>query len=76
MLLFKDIAPTLVINLLMGGCVYLISLIELQIVFSLVLQIITGVLTYIVASVISKNENFSYCVQLARSIFRRKKQDI
>ena len=38
MLLFKDIA-NFMINLLMGGCVYLISLIELQIVFSLVLQI-------------------------------------
>lgn len=74
--LFKDIFPTLVINLLMGVCVYLVSLIKIQVVFSLVLQVISGFLTYLVVSVISKNKNFSYCIQLVQVILRRKKQTV
>lgn len=72
LLLIKDIAPTLVINLLMGGCIYLVSLIELQVLFSLVLQFTIGVITYIGASVLTKNDSFSYCVQLGQATFRRK----
>lgn len=73
LLLFQDIAPTLVINLLMGACIYAVSCLKLKTSFSLVLQIAVGILTYTSASIIWKNEYFCYCIQLIQGIFQRKR---
>lgn len=66
----KDILKPLFLSLLMGGVVMLVSIIELHNILLLIVQIFVGVVTYIVSSIISKDENFYY---LKNYYFSKKK---
>ena len=57
---FIDVAPSLLISIIMGIFVYLIGLINIQILLKLLLQIIIGFIVYFLLSIFLKVEGFVY----------------
>lgn len=55
---FADVIPSLILSLIMGGCVYLIGFVRLKPFSLLIISIILGVLVYIILSSISRNESY------------------
>lgn len=56
----KDVLANLSISLVMGGIVYAISFIKLNSILLLCIQIVVGVVVYILLSIITKNDSFFY----------------
>ncbi len=54
----KEIAPTLLISLIMGIIVYLLSFLSLNVYLKLFIQVLCGAFVYITLSIITKNESF------------------
>lgn len=59
----KDIMPTLIISILMGGIVYTITLIPIAPPWMLTIGIMCGVFAYWGLAVFSKNESYEYAKQ-------------
>lgn len=57
---FKDISPNLILSLLMGTIIYLISFIQISPWPLFILQIITGIITYLLLNMIFKPESYRY----------------
>ncbi len=55
---FADAMPSLILSLVMGGCVYLLGLLALKPLPLLILSIVLGVAVYIILSSISRNESY------------------
>lgn len=62
----KDIYPTLLLAIIMGGGVYLFNFINLPVIVILLVQIIVAIFIYIVGSVFSKNESFYYLIGMLK----------
>ena len=56
----KDILPSLLISLIMGGCVLLIGMLQINLILVLLLQVVTGAVIYIVLSKIFNLDAFVY----------------
>ena len=56
----KDIFPSMVISLLMGGVVFIVTLLELPDIATLLIQIVLGAAVYIALSLIFKIDTFNY----------------
>ena len=63
----KDILPNIVIALIMGGFVYFISYLNLPILVSLVVQILSGGIIYLLLSILTKNDSFIYLINILKS---------
>lgn len=63
----KDILPNIVIALIMGGFVYFISYLNLPILVSLVVQILSGGIMYLILSILTKNDSFIYLINILKS---------
>lgn len=63
----KDILPNIVMALIMGGFVYFISYINLPILVSLVVQILSGGIIYLMLSILTKNDSFIYLINILKS---------
>lgn len=61
-----DVLPTLILAGIMSAVVYVESFIPIGNMLKLIVQIITGLIVYIAASAISRNESFKYLCTLAR----------
>ncbi|TYQ15969.1 UNVERIFIED_CONTAM: O-antigen/teichoic acid export membrane protein [Acetivibrio alkalicellulosi] len=59
----RDLLPSLLISLFMGGIVYLIQLINLQQYLTLFLQVLIGVITYVLFSNMFKLEPYIYVLK-------------
>lgn len=68
----KDIMPIIIVSILMGIVIYPISLLNLNDFIIIVLQIIAGVISYIVLSYLFKIDSFYYVIDLIKSIFGKK----
>lgn len=62
----KDITPSLFISIIMGVIVYLMQLLKYSNLLTILLQIITGGVIYIVLSYITKNESFIYLINMLK----------
>ena len=60
----KDILPNIVMALIMGGFVYFISYLNLPILVSLVVQILSGGIIYLMLSILTKNDSFIYLINI------------
>ena len=69
----KDLLPSLAMSVIMGIIVYCINFIGLNSLLTLVIQVISGMIIYLVLSIITKNESFNYCLNILKSIVDRKK---
>ena len=67
----KDILPQIILTIIMGGIVYLITLITLfqqNDYLTLAVQIFVGVVVYIVGSYFGKIESFNYILDVIRKV--------
>ena len=63
----KDILPNIVMALIMGGFVYFISYLNLPILVSLVVQILSGGIIYLILSILTKKDSFIYLINILKS---------
>ena len=70
---WKDIIPSLLISLLMGLTVYVLNFLSIAEFLKLFVQIVVGVVVYILLAKLFKIECFNYLVNTAKDILGRKK---
>lgn len=68
----KDILPSIILSLIMGGLVYLVNFIGLSSLLTLIIQIILGIIIYIGMSIIIKIDSFYYILDFIKEIKKRK----
>ena len=69
----KDILPNIIMAILMGVCVYFIPIIFNSVLFTLIVQVILGIVIYICESIITKNDTFHYLLGIVKSMISKKK---
>jgi len=69
----KDLFPNFIISLIMGVVVYFVKYINISKVILLILQIIVGIITYLLLSILTKNDNLSYLIDYIKTYFRKEK---
>lgn len=62
----RDLLPNIVLSLLMGILVISISLIKLAPFVTLIIQIVVGIIAYLGFSLVTKNKNFYYILNLLK----------
>lgn len=70
----KDILPSALLAAFMGVIVFCVQFIGLNDVLTLLIQVPTGMLIYIVGAKVLKVESFGYIISLIKTIFRKNKQ--
>ena len=63
----KDILPNILMALIMGVFVYFISYLNLYVLVSLILQIAFGGIIYLVLSIFTKNDSFTYLINILKN---------
>ena len=69
----KDISGSLFLSIIMGVCIWSISFFIKNMILLLVIQIASGMLIYIILSILTKNENFFYLYKTIKHIIEIKK---
>ncbi len=71
---FRDVLPPIVMGAVMWICVSFVSQLFKQIWLALIAQVVTGIMVYLVLSLITRNKNLLYLIQLMkkRSISQEK----
>lgn len=67
----RDILPNLLLCVMMGACVWCVSLLDLNHIVTLLIQVPCGVAVYLLGSVIFKNETFRYVLNLAQPVLNK-----
>ena len=68
----RDIIPNILLAALMGICVSFVGILKLHVFVRLTMQVLIGVLVYILGSIITKNESFVYIWKTIKSYLRKK----
>ena len=63
----KDIFPSFFISVIMGGIIYFLHLLKYSSLLVMILQIILGIIIFMVLSFISKNESFFYLIKILKN---------
>ena len=63
----KDLGKNLLISLIMGGIIFCIGFLPINKLLLLFIQVISGIIIYLVLSIITKNEEFSFVIDLLKS---------
>ena len=71
---FSDLFKNLVTAVFMGVAVYFMNYIPLNKILLLCLQVVSGVIIYIILSLITKNENFYYIWNFLKNLRRKEKK--
>jgi len=69
----KDILPAVLLALFMGCCIYPIQLLNLPNILTLLLQIPSGVIIYVVGSKLLKIDSFGYLWEIVKSFIQKKR---
>ena len=69
----KDMLPQIVLSCVMGGIVYCIGFLNLNVGLTLTLQVLTGVIIYFVGSKIMRIDSYDYIKQLISKYLRKAK---
>ncbi len=70
----KDILPNILLAVFMGVCVHFIGYSNLPIIIELVIQILVGAGVYVGGSVLTKNESFTYIIDILKSFLLKRKR--
>ena len=70
----QDVIPSFVISIIMGVIVYSINLLHMNILLTLIMQIIVGISVYITISYMFKLECFCYLINIMKDLLNNKKQ--
>lgn len=68
-----DIAPNLIISVIMGAVVYLMNGLNLSPLVLLVLQVAVGVVLYLGLSIVTRNKNLNYLFEVMKQFIRKEK---
>jgi len=68
-----DILPNLLSALVMGAAVYAMNFISMNKLLLLILQVLAGAAVYIVISIVTRNENFKYFLDMIKKILKKGK---
>lgn len=71
-----DLLNNLFSAILMGVVVYLVGLLRINNIMLLLLQIISGIISYIILNIIVRNETLRYCFSTIKHLFRRTNNEI
>lgn len=63
----KDVLPNIVMALIMGVFAYFINYLNLSVLVSLMIQIILGGIIYLVLSIFTKNDSFTYLINILKN---------
>jgi hypothetical protein len=61
-----DLLPNFLLLILMGVVVYLVGIIKFSVSLLLLIQVIVGMVTYVTLSLITKNSNLKYLLDLIK----------
>ena len=64
--------PSFVLSFIMGGVIYLISFLKISSLITLLLQIIVGVILYVLMANIFKLECFTYLLNTIKEVVNKK----
>lgn len=67
----KDILPAILLAVAMGGTVYCVSLVRLNDLLTLMIQIPLGIIFYIVGSKLFKLESYEYLIDIIKGIIKK-----
>ena len=67
----SDLLPSFILAMVMAVCVYLVNYIGLANWVTLLIQIPLGVIIYVGGAWLLKYESFTYCINMAKSLFKR-----
>lgn len=70
----KDILPNLLIASIIGFVVLVMNEIAISPFLLLIIQVLVGATLYVILSIITKNENFKYLLNMLKQIIRRKQK--
>jgi len=70
----KDILPSLLLSLVMGVIVYFFSFFGLSLLVTMVLQILAGVVIYVLLALLFRLECFHYLIHTVISLFKDRRQ--
>lgn len=68
----RDVVPSLVMSLLMCGCVLLVGLLDLHPIILLIVQVTVGGVVYLLLSIIIKPEPFVMVLDLVKRVLNKK----
>ena len=68
-----DLLPNLLTAAVMGGAVYAMNFIPMNAVLLLCLQILAGAVIYVLLSIVTRNENFRYFLDMLKKILNKGK---
>ena len=72
----KDLLPNILVSIIMGVAVFFVSYLNVNNIILLLLQILTGVIVYVIVSAIFKLEGFTFLKEsILSAINKRKKQE-
>lgn len=69
-----DLLPNLVMSIIMGVTVYLVGLINLPNIALIFMQVVDGVIVYVLLCLITKNKTFYYCLRTAKEYLKKNSQ--
>lgn len=69
---FKDISENMILSVIMGAIVYCVSFLNLSNILTLVIQVLLGVIIYILGSILLKLESFEYVLGILKSFIKKK----
>ncbi|MFH2117485.1 MAG: lipopolysaccharide biosynthesis protein [Bacillota bacterium] len=70
----KDIAPILLLSIIMGALVYLWTLLNLDVMTTILIQVFSGIIIYIFLSVLFKIESLKYLINTIKLILVNKQE--
>lgn len=68
----SDILPNLILSILMGATVLAVGALPLSPVLLLPLQILAGILTYLILCIVTRNENFYYLIDYVKLFLKKR----
>lgn len=70
---FKDVAPSILISIMMGIVVFSVQLFHLPPLFTLIAQIFVGIFIYIILSILFKLESFNFLIRTMKDLKEKRK---
>lgn len=69
---FLDILPSFLMSIVMYGAVFTVSLLPLSPILVLMLEVFTGMATYIILGLVTKNKSFSYLIGMLLQLNKKR----
>lgn len=71
----KDMMPSAILSIITGAVVYCVNYYRLNVALTLMLQVIIGIIVYVGISIIIRNENLIYCLNILNLLLNKIKRN-